>query len=139
MDQLLTTGENVDANELAEVWATALASLADGTLTPQQRAFVNLTRPLGIVEDTALIAWLGHSVTASFMRALPRDLEEAAYVDGATPLQVFYKVLLPLIAPHFGPMRLIQASLVLAGKLGLAAERSAAGAPSGLSGTRADG
>jgi trehalose/maltose transport system permease protein len=38
-------------------------------------------------------------VLTSFMRALPADLEEAAYVDGATPLQVFRKVLLPLIAP----------------------------------------
>jgi trehalose/maltose transport system permease protein len=38
-------------------------------------------------------------VLTSFMRALPADLEEAAYVDGATPLQVFWKVLLPLIAP----------------------------------------
>ena len=38
-------------------------------------------------------------VLTSFMRALPGDLEEAAYVDGATPIQVFYKVLLPLIAP----------------------------------------
>jgi trehalose/maltose transport system permease protein len=38
-------------------------------------------------------------VLTSFMRALPRDLEEAAYVDGATPIQLFYKVLLPLIAP----------------------------------------
>jgi len=38
-------------------------------------------------------------VLTSFMRALPGDLEEAAYVDGATPVQVFYKVLLPLIAP----------------------------------------
>jgi trehalose/maltose transport system permease protein len=38
-------------------------------------------------------------VLTSFMRTLPADLEEAAYVDGATPLQVFYKVLLPLIAP----------------------------------------
>ena len=38
-------------------------------------------------------------VLTSFMRALPRDLEEAAYVDGATPMQTFCKVLLPLIAP----------------------------------------
>src|SRR5690349_1970425 len=38
-------------------------------------------------------------VLTSFMRALPGDLEEAAYVDGATPLQVFWKVLLPLIDP----------------------------------------
>jgi chromosomal replication initiator protein len=47
----------VDATgDLTEVWATAIASLADGSLTPQQRAFVNLTRPMGLVEDTALIA-----------------------------------------------------------------------------------
>jgi trehalose/maltose transport system permease protein len=38
-------------------------------------------------------------VLTSFMRTLPGDLEEAAYVDGATPFQVFWKVLLPLIAP----------------------------------------
>lgn len=38
-------------------------------------------------------------VLTSFMRALPKDLEEAAYIDGASPLQVFYRVMLPLVAP----------------------------------------
>ena len=43
-------------SDLSDVWAKAIGSLSDGSLTPQQRAFVNLTRPLGLVEDTALIA-----------------------------------------------------------------------------------
>jgi trehalose/maltose transport system permease protein len=56
---------------------------------------------LGALIFTYLIFTLPFTVwvLTSFMRTLPADLEEAAYVDGATPLQVFYKVLLPLIAP----------------------------------------
>jgi trehalose/maltose transport system permease protein len=56
---------------------------------------------LGALILTYLIFTLPFTVwvLTSFMRALPGDLEEAAYVDGATPLQVFWKVLLPLIAP----------------------------------------
>ncbi|MBX5490827.1 MAG: carbohydrate ABC transporter permease [Chloroflexi bacterium] len=38
-------------------------------------------------------------VLTSFFAGLPRELEEAAYVDGATPLQTFYLVMLPLVAP----------------------------------------
>lgn len=38
-------------------------------------------------------------VLTTFFQAMPRELEEAAYVDGATPFQTFYKVLLPLAAP----------------------------------------
>lgn len=38
-------------------------------------------------------------VLTSFFRQLPAALEEAAYVDGATPFQTFYKVLLPLAGP----------------------------------------
>jgi trehalose/maltose transport system permease protein len=38
-------------------------------------------------------------VLSSFFKQMPGALEEAAYVDGATPFQTFYKVLLPLSAP----------------------------------------
>ncbi|MEZ4523305.1 MAG: carbohydrate ABC transporter permease [Thermomicrobiales bacterium] len=38
-------------------------------------------------------------VLTTFFQQMPRELEEAAYVDGATPFQVFYKVLLPIAAP----------------------------------------
>lgn len=38
-------------------------------------------------------------VLASFFRGLPKELEEAAYVDGANPFQTFYKIMLPLAAP----------------------------------------
>jgi multiple sugar transport system permease protein len=36
---------------------------------------------------------------SSFFRELPRDLEQAAYIDGATPFQAFRRVMLPLAAP----------------------------------------
>lgn len=61
----------------------------------------NLYDTLGALVFSYLIFTLPFTiwVLTSFMRTLPGDLEEAAYVDGATPLQVFWKVLLPLIAP----------------------------------------
>jgi trehalose/maltose transport system permease protein len=38
-------------------------------------------------------------VLTSFFRTLPGELEQAALVDGATPFQTFYRILLPLTAP----------------------------------------
>ena len=38
-------------------------------------------------------------VLTNFFRTLPSDLESAALVDGATPFQTFYMVLLPLTLP----------------------------------------
>ncbi|MFZ8926719.1 MAG: chromosomal replication initiation protein DnaA, partial [Candidatus Nanopelagicales bacterium] len=79
--------------ELADLWVKALESLGDGTLTPQQRAFVALTRPLGLVEDTALIAApndftkdvletrLRPVVTAALTAQLGREVRLAVTVD----------------------------------------------------------
>jgi chromosomal replication initiator protein len=81
------------AGDLAEVWATAIGGLADGSLTPQQRAFVNLTRPMGLVEDTALIAApndftkdvletrLRPMVVEALSRTLGREIRLAVTVD----------------------------------------------------------
>ncbi|MEM7694503.1 MAG: carbohydrate ABC transporter permease [Pseudomonadota bacterium] len=38
-------------------------------------------------------------VLTTFMRQLPKELEEAAYVDGATPLEIIFKVFMPLLWP----------------------------------------
>jgi trehalose/maltose transport system permease protein len=38
-------------------------------------------------------------VLTAFFKALPGELEQAALVDGCTPFQTFYRILLPLTAP----------------------------------------
>lgn len=42
---------------------------------------------------------MGYYVSKGFFDTLPRSLDEAARVDGATRLQVFYKVIMPLSKP----------------------------------------
>jgi chromosomal replication initiator protein len=51
-----STEDLATATELGPVWARTLAGLADGTLSPQHRAFLRLTRPVALVGDTVLIA-----------------------------------------------------------------------------------
>jgi multiple sugar transport system permease protein len=38
-------------------------------------------------------------ILTSFFKEIPKDLEEAALVDGATRFQAFYKIVIPLAAP----------------------------------------
>ena len=35
----------------------------------------------------------------AFMAAIPREIDEAAIIDGASPMQVFFRVILPLLRP----------------------------------------
>jgi multiple sugar transport system permease protein len=51
-----------------------------------------------------LPAWFGGGafnifLLRQFFLTIPRDFDEAAYLDGATPLQVLFKIILPLSRP----------------------------------------
>jgi chromosomal replication initiator protein len=54
--QLELTRPVDDRSELVDVWNRAKTRFDDNTIRPQQKAWINLTRPLGLVEDTALLA-----------------------------------------------------------------------------------
>jgi ABC-type glycerol-3-phosphate transport system permease component len=52
-----------------------------------------------IITDTVFALPLTVWLLVAFFRELPKDLEEAARVDGATTIQAFRKVIVPLAAP----------------------------------------
>src|SRR5215469_8869755 len=80
-------------DDLGEVWARSLADLADMQIEPHQRAWLQLTRPLGLVENTALIAApnefvkeqletrLRALITNALSRELARAIQLAVTVD----------------------------------------------------------
>src|SRR5271165_2594947 len=82
-------------DDLADVWARSLADLADMQIEPHQRAWLQLTRPLGLVENTALIAApnefvkeqletrLRALITNALSRELARSIQIAVTVDPA--------------------------------------------------------
>jgi chromosomal replication initiator protein len=82
--------------DLAEVWARSLEELSDLQIEPHQRAWLRLTRPLGLVENTALIATpnefvkeqletrLRGLITHALSREFGRSIQLAVTVDPAT-------------------------------------------------------
>src|SRR5215467_6440187 len=81
--------------DLAEIWARSLNDLADMQIEPYQRAWLALTRPLGLVENTALIATpnefakdqlenrLRVLITNALSRELGRNIQLAVIIDPA--------------------------------------------------------
>ncbi len=79
--------------DLGEVWARSLEELSDLHIEPHQRAWLRLTRPLGLVENTALIATpnefvkeqletrLRALITHALSRELGRSIQLAVTVD----------------------------------------------------------
>ena len=55
--------------------------------------------PLGLIIVYCASSGMGYYVSKGFFDTIPRSLDEAARVDGATRWQVFYKVIMPLSKP----------------------------------------
>ncbi|WP_325048985.1 DnaA N-terminal domain-containing protein, partial [Marinitenerispora sediminis] len=92
---------------LAMVWTSVLDTLDNSTLPPQQRAWLPQTRPLGLIEDTALLAApnefakeiletrLRPAISQALSAALGREIRVAVTVD-PTAVQ-------PAPPPNYGP------------------------------------
>jgi len=52
-----------------------------------------------IMVEVALQMPFAILVFRAFMASIPRELDEAAIIDGASPLQIFFSVILPLLRP----------------------------------------
>ena len=95
-EQLEWTGPVDDKSELLEVWERARPRFEDDdTLRPQHKAWLSLTRPLGLVEDTAVLAApnefvreyldnrLRSYLTLLLSQELGRDVQVAVTVQSA--------------------------------------------------------
>ena len=55
--------------------------------------------PVGLVIVYCASSGMGYYVSKGFFDTVPKSLDEAARVDGATRFQVFYKVIMPMAKP----------------------------------------
>ena len=70
---------------------------------------LHLTNPWGII-----IVYLGFGAGLSifmftgFVRSIPIEIEEAAMIDGCTPLQTFFKIVVPIMKPTYISVGILQ-------------------------------
>ena len=55
--------------------------------------------PVGLILVYVASSGMGYYISKGFFDTIPKSLDEAARVDGATRFQVFYKVIMPLAKP----------------------------------------
>ncbi len=86
-------------HDLEVVWSDALGNIDDSELTGQNRAILGVTRPLGLMGSTALLAApnaytqnmletrLRPILTAALSKTLGRDIQVAVTVDNSAPVE----------------------------------------------------
>jgi alpha-glucoside transport system permease protein len=98
----------------------ALFILVVGLLViPLQAALIpvlQLTTSIGLT-GSFLAIWLAHTgfglpfgifLLRNFIGAMPREMFESAYIDGASPVTAFFRLVLPLAVPAIASMAIFQ-------------------------------
>jgi chromosomal replication initiator protein len=78
--------------DLGEVWARVIQELSSGTLTPTQRAWMRVTRPLGLLDGTALLAAPSEFAKEQIERALRAPITEALSRQFGRPVALAVRV-----------------------------------------------
>ena len=84
---------------------------AEVTIIPSYLLFFRIGW-LDTLKPLIVPAWLGGGalqifLMRQFFMSIPRDLDEAAYMDGANPVRVFWSILMPLSKPALATLAVI--------------------------------
>jgi chromosomal replication initiator protein len=77
---------------LAVVWDQVVRELSNGTLSPQQRAWMRVTRPIGLLDGTALLAAPSDFAKEAIERALREPITRALSRRLGRPISLAVKV-----------------------------------------------
>ena len=90
-----------------------IATLVPGVTT--QVATFQIVKNLGLVNTpwSAIILYMGTDIISiyifvQFMQSIPKSLDEAAFVDGASRFTIYRKIILPLLAPAIATVVIIK-------------------------------
>jgi ABC-type glycerol-3-phosphate transport system permease component len=90
-----------------------VAALVPGVTT--QVATYQIVKSMGLVDTfgAAIVLFLGTDIVSiyifiQFMQSIPRSLDEAAVIDGASRLTVYRRVILPLMKPAIATVVIIK-------------------------------
>jgi multiple sugar transport system permease protein len=65
-----------------------------------------LNNPWGII-ISGLVATGAVFIMKQFFETMPKEIEEAARIDGANPIQTFFRVMLPMAGPALGALTIL--------------------------------
>ncbi len=82
------------------------------TLIPQYLLWFKL-KMINTYVPLTILSWLGGSafmvfLLRQFIMSIPRDLDEAALIDGANPFQILWRVIVPLMKPALTTVAILQ-------------------------------